>query len=191
MPELKPIIIIYPSCPPRTRRNAPRCARSAATASSTRTPIHGTADIVQAADEMGLWGVGTIEHHFWSEGYEVAPAPGVDPGLLGGHDQTHQRRRARLRDGTHNPIRVAEETAVINHLAQGRTFVGLARGYQSRWTNVLGQHFGTRATKSPTAAIYNRADPGCRLLAGDAAAEGPRRRRAATAGSSRIMSRSC
>ncbi|HEX2939545.1 MAG TPA: hypothetical protein VHO91_00760, partial [Rhodopila sp.] len=58
---------------------------------------------------------------------------------------------------THNPIRVAEETAVINHLARGRSFVGLARGYQSRWTNVLGQHFGMRATKSPSAAIYKPA----------------------------------
>src|SRR4051794_4384057 len=61
---------------------------------------------------------------------------------------------------THNPVRVAEETAVINHLARGRSFVGLARGYQSRWTNVLGQHFGTRATKSPSAAIYNPATQG-------------------------------
>ena len=61
---------------------------------------------------------------------------------------------------THNPVRVAEETAVINQLAQGRSFVGLARGYQSRWTNVIGQHFGTRATKSPTAAIYNPATQG-------------------------------
>jgi len=50
---------------------------------------------------------------------------------------------------------VAEEVAVIDHLSQGRTFVGFARGYQSRWTNTLGQHFGTRATKSPSAAIYN------------------------------------
>jgi alkanesulfonate monooxygenase SsuD/methylene tetrahydromethanopterin reductase-like flavin-dependent oxidoreductase (luciferase family) len=56
---------------------------------------------------------------------------------------------------THNPIRVAEEVAVIDHLSQGRTFVGFARGYQSRWTNTLGQHFGTRATKSPEAAVYN------------------------------------
>ena len=26
---------------------------------------------------MGLWGAATIEHHFWSEGYEVGPNPGV------------------------------------------------------------------------------------------------------------------
>ena len=48
-----------------------------------------------------------------------------------------------------------EEVAVIDHLSKGRTFVGFARGYQSRWTNTFGQHFGTRATKSPNAAVYN------------------------------------
>ena len=52
---------------------------------------------------------------------------------------------------TQNPLRVAEETAIIDHLTRGRCFVGFARGYQSRWTNVIGQHLGTRATISPTA----------------------------------------
>jgi alkanesulfonate monooxygenase SsuD/methylene tetrahydromethanopterin reductase-like flavin-dependent oxidoreductase (luciferase family) len=49
-----------------------------------------------------------------------------------------------------NPIRVAEETAILDHLTGGRTFVGFARGYQSRWTNILGQHLGARATLSPS-----------------------------------------
>jgi alkanesulfonate monooxygenase SsuD/methylene tetrahydromethanopterin reductase-like flavin-dependent oxidoreductase (luciferase family) len=48
-----------------------------------------------------------------------------------------------------NPIRVAEETAILDHLTSGRCFVGFSRGYQARWTNVLGQHLGTRATLSP------------------------------------------
>ena len=39
--------------------------------------VHGMTDIVKAADSMGVWGVGCIEHHFHSEGYEVGPSPGV------------------------------------------------------------------------------------------------------------------
>ena len=39
--------------------------------------LHEWTDIVKAADQMGLWGVATIEHHFHSEGYEVGPNPGV------------------------------------------------------------------------------------------------------------------
>lgn len=49
-----------------------------------------------------------------------------------------------------NPIRVAEETAILDYLSGGRTFVGFARGYQSRWTNILGQHLGPKATLSPS-----------------------------------------
>jgi len=33
--------------------------------------------IVRAADELGLWGISSIEHHFHSEGYEVGPNPGL------------------------------------------------------------------------------------------------------------------
>jgi alkanesulfonate monooxygenase SsuD/methylene tetrahydromethanopterin reductase-like flavin-dependent oxidoreductase (luciferase family) len=40
---------------------------------------------------------------------------------------------------TQDPIRVAEETAILDHITNGRFFVGLARGYQSRWANILGQ----------------------------------------------------
>jgi alkanesulfonate monooxygenase SsuD/methylene tetrahydromethanopterin reductase-like flavin-dependent oxidoreductase (luciferase family) len=53
---------------------------------------------------------------------------------------------------TQNPLRVAEEVAILDHLTRGRCFVGFARGYQSRWTNILGQHLGARATRSPSAA---------------------------------------
>jgi alkanesulfonate monooxygenase SsuD/methylene tetrahydromethanopterin reductase-like flavin-dependent oxidoreductase (luciferase family) len=152
---LKPMTIIYPVMPAKNEAERAALRPIGRNRELYHAAIHGASDIVRAADEMGLWGVGTIEHHFWSEGYEVAPAPGavqaywaaitkrINVGVLG------------YVMATHNPIRVAEETAVLNHLANGRTFVGLARGYQSRWTNVLGQHFGTRATKSPTAAIYN------------------------------------
>ncbi|MPZ23615.1 MAG: flavin-dependent oxidoreductase, partial [Dehalococcoidia bacterium] len=31
--------------------------------------LEGWHDVIRAADDLGLWGVGTIEHHFWSEGY--------------------------------------------------------------------------------------------------------------------------
>ena len=39
--------------------------------------LHDTVDIVKAADEMGVWALSTIEHHLHSEGYELAPNPGV------------------------------------------------------------------------------------------------------------------
>src|SRR5215468_3009726 len=106
----------------------------------------GWHDIIHAADELGVWGVATIEHHFWSEGYEVGPSPGVLNAFWAATTKNVRVGQLGYVMSTQNPIRVAEETAVLDHLTRGRFFVGFARGYQSRWTNVLGQHLGTRAT---------------------------------------------
>lgn len=107
-------------------------------------------DVIRAADDLGLWGVSSIEHHFHSEGYEVGP----NPGLLNAHWAAITKR---IRVGqlgytmsAQNPFRVAEDVAILDHLSQGRSFCGFSRGYQARWTNILGQHLGTRATLSPS-----------------------------------------
>ena len=50
--------------------------------------------------------------------------------------------------GTQNPLRVAEETAVLDHILKGRFFVGFARGYQARWVRTLGQQYKTLPTLS-------------------------------------------
>ncbi|MGH7906387.1 MAG: LLM class flavin-dependent oxidoreductase [Candidatus Binataceae bacterium] len=113
--------------------------------------LSGWLDIIRAADELGLWGVGTIEHHFWSEGYECGPSPGILNGYWAAITRNVRVGQLGYVMSTQNPIRVAEETAVLDHLTRGRCFVGFARGYQSRWTNVLGQHLGGRATTSPSA----------------------------------------
>jgi alkanesulfonate monooxygenase SsuD/methylene tetrahydromethanopterin reductase-like flavin-dependent oxidoreductase (luciferase family) len=111
--------------------------------------LQGWKEIVKASDDLGLWGVATIEHHFWSEGYEVGPAPGIMSAYFACMTKNVRIGQLGYVMSTQNPIRVAEETAVLDHLTQGRCFVGFARGYQSRWTNVIGQHLGTRATRSP------------------------------------------
>ena len=110
--------------------------------------IRGLHDIVQAADDLGIWGVAPIEHHFHSEGYEVGPAPGVMDAYWAAITKQIRVGQLGYVMTTQNPIRVAEEIAVLDHLSQGRCFAGFARGYQDRWTNVIGQHFGTVATHS-------------------------------------------
>lgn len=117
--------------------------------------LRGWNDIIRAADELGLWGVATIEHHFWSEGYECGPNPGVLNAYWAAITRNVRVGQLGYVMSTQNPIRVAEETAILDHLSQGRCFVGFARGYQSRWTNVIGQHLGTRATTSPSAVAID------------------------------------
>ena len=109
-------------------------------------------ELVQAMDKMGIWGAATIEHHFHSEGYEVGPSPGILNGYWAATTQNIRIGQLGYTMSTHDPIRVAEETAILDHLTQGRCFVGFSRGYQARWTDVLGQHIGGIATRSDGSA---------------------------------------
>jgi len=59
-----------------------------------------------------------------------------------------------------NPMRLALEIAWLDQLTKGRTFVGFARGYQTRWLNQMAQKIHVGATVSDksetTASIAKR-----------------------------------
>jgi alkanesulfonate monooxygenase SsuD/methylene tetrahydromethanopterin reductase-like flavin-dependent oxidoreductase (luciferase family) len=110
--------------------------------------VHEWTDIVEKADELGVWGVSTIEHHLHSEGYEVGPNPGVLNAYWASHVKNARVGALGYVAAAQDPIRVAEETAIIDHLTKGKYFVGFARGYQSRWTNIIGQFTESPATVS-------------------------------------------
>ena len=98
-------------------------------------------DIAQLAEDLGFDAMSTTEHHFHSEGYEASIAP-----LLLYTDLAARTERIKFASlglvlPTWDPLRVAEEIAVLDHLTKGRFIAGFARGYQDRWTNVLGQHY--------------------------------------------------
>jgi len=120
--------------------------------------LANVSEMAKVADELGFWGISHVEHHFHSEGLEVSPDPGLLNLYLG--MQTKQIRFGQLGYvlPTRDPIRLAEETAMIDHMLKGRFFVGLARGYQRRWSNVLGQKFGVMGTYSDQSDIdrHNR-----------------------------------
>ena len=97
------------------------------------------------ADETGWTSFLMAEHHFEVEGYHVTP----NPLLLNIHLAAHTRR---LRHGqmglvlpNWNPLRLAEDIAVADHLTGGRLDIGLSRGYQTRSVGVLGQHLHVTA----------------------------------------------
>ena len=118
--------------------------------------MHGMRDIAVAMDELGYWGLSHVEHHFHSEGMEMSPDPGLWNLFLGQATQ-------RLRHGqlgyvlpSRDPIRLAEKIAMIDHMIGGRLFVGIARGYQKRWMNVLGQRLGVGASDRNDEAAEER-----------------------------------
>lgn len=113
-------------------------------------------DLAQLAEQAGFWGFGFAEHHFHSEGDEMNVAPTLLMLYLA--DRTD-----RIRFGPigfvvpgWDPIRLAEEIAVVDHMTRGRIFVGLARGYQDRWLNVLGQKFHVTGTPMDGSSIDAR-----------------------------------
>lgn len=91
------------------------------------------------ADELGVDAFSTTEHHFHTEGGEVS----VNPVLL------YADFAARTKNitfapmsivlPTADPIRVAEDIAILDQLTKGRVAVAFARGYQKKWMKVLGQ----------------------------------------------------
>ena len=144
---VKPIIQIYPVIPASDEERE-RLRPIGRNRQLYHQVLKEWLQLAQAADDLGFWGLSTIEHHFHSEGFEVGPNPGIIDAWLAAHT-----KRARLGQlgyvmTTQNPLRVAEETAILDHILEGRFFVGFARGYQARWTNIMGQAYNTRATLS-------------------------------------------
>jgi len=146
---VKPILQIYPVIP-ATRQERIDRRPIGRDAERYHQLLGGWHEIVRAADRLGFWGVSTIEHHFHSEGYEVGPNPGVLNAYWAAITEQVRIGQLGYVMSAQNPIRVAEEAAILDHLTNGRCFIGFARGYQARWTNILGQHLGARATLSPS-----------------------------------------
>ena len=82
------------------------------------------------ADEMGIDAFSTTEHHFHSEGFEASVAP-----LLLYADLAARTKRIKFAPlglvlPGWDPLRCAEELAILDHLTKGRVIAGFARGYQ-------------------------------------------------------------
>ena len=77
MAKPKVIVNIYPVLPAEDRADRERKRPLGRNSEVYHEVLHGTFDIVRELDEMGVWGISTIEHHAHSEGYELGPNPGV------------------------------------------------------------------------------------------------------------------
>lgn len=91
------------------------------------------------ADDLGYDSISFTEHHFHVEGFELSN----NPVLL---DLYIAMQTRRIRVGqlgivlpAQNPIRVAEDIAMLDHMSGGRANAGFARGYQRRWVDTMAQ----------------------------------------------------
>jgi alkanesulfonate monooxygenase SsuD/methylene tetrahydromethanopterin reductase-like flavin-dependent oxidoreductase (luciferase family) len=93
----------------------------------------------QLADELGYDSVSFTEHHFHVEGFELSNNPVLLDLFIG-----LQTRRLRVGQlgivlPANNPIRVAEDIAMLDRMTGGRANAGFARGYQRRWVDTMAQ----------------------------------------------------
>ena len=91
------------------------------------------------ADDLGYDSISFTEHHFHVEGFELSNNPVLLDLFVG-----MQTRRIRVGQlgivlPASNPIRVAEDIAMLDHMTGGRANAGFARGYQRRWVDVMAQ----------------------------------------------------
>src|SRR5437763_12402801 len=94
---------------------------------------------IKLGDELGYSSVSFTEHHFHIEGFELSN----NPVLL---DLYFAMQTKRIRVGqlgivlpASNPIRVAEDIAMLDHMTGGRANAGFDRGYEGRRADVVGQ----------------------------------------------------
>ena len=162
---LKPIMIMYPVIPARDEDERAALRPIGRNRERYQAAISGMTEIIQAADEIGFWGAATPEHHFWSEGYEVAPSPGATNAYWLAKTKNIHIGPLGYVMSTHNPIRVAEEVAVID-----------LRGLRPRLSVALDQHLGPAFRHARDQVAQRRSlqctDRAGGVFAGDPAAEG-------------------
>jgi alkanesulfonate monooxygenase SsuD/methylene tetrahydromethanopterin reductase-like flavin-dependent oxidoreductase (luciferase family) len=107
------------------------------------------------ADDAGFDVLATTEHHFHSEGYETSVAPLLIYADLAARTERIKFSPLGLVLPSWDPIRAAEELAVLDHLTKGRIYAGFARGYQDRWVNVLGQQYHVTGAPMDGSSIDN------------------------------------
>ncbi len=101
---------------------------------------------VSLADELGYAGYCQPEHHLQIEGFEINNHPGMFSLYVGLHSKRMQAGIMGYTLPTHNPVRVAEEIATLDHMLKGRLFVGFTRGYHARWVDAYAAIRGVSAT---------------------------------------------
>jgi alkanesulfonate monooxygenase SsuD/methylene tetrahydromethanopterin reductase-like flavin-dependent oxidoreductase (luciferase family) len=109
--------------------------------------IEEVVELSQVAEDAGFDAVSFPEHYLHSEGIEMGSMPVLTQHVI------HHTKHIKVGPIGYvlpgwNPLRLALEIAWLDQLTKGRTFVGFARGYQTRWLNQMAQKIHVSATVS-------------------------------------------
>jgi alkanesulfonate monooxygenase SsuD/methylene tetrahydromethanopterin reductase-like flavin-dependent oxidoreductase (luciferase family) len=115
-------------------------------------------DYVRLADALGYASYGQPEHHLQIEGFEITNHPGMFSLYVGLHSKRMKAATMGYTLPTHNPLRVAEEIATLDHMLQGRLVVAFTRGYHARWVDSYAAVRGIGATTPDLARARDEQD---------------------------------
>ncbi len=91
------------------------------------------------ADDLGYDSISFTEHHFHIEGFELSNNPVLLDLFVGMQTKNIRVGQLGIVLPSRNPIRVAEDIAMLDRMTGGRANAGFARGYQRRWVDVMAQ----------------------------------------------------
>jgi alkanesulfonate monooxygenase SsuD/methylene tetrahydromethanopterin reductase-like flavin-dependent oxidoreductase (luciferase family) len=99
-------------------------------------------DQCEWADELGFDSVGVLEHHGSEDGYN--PAPFVLAGAIAARTKRIRIRLTALILPLHDPVRVAEDAAVVDQISRGRLELVIGAGYVAREFAMFGKSLDQR-----------------------------------------------
>lgn len=101
-----------------------------------------------AAEGWGYDSFCMTEQHLQVEGVEPTTNPIMWDYFVAQHTKTMRVGQLGMNLTAVNPIKLAEDLAMLDHFTGGRTFCGFTRGNTPRWTATFGQHLGITSTHS-------------------------------------------
>jgi alkanesulfonate monooxygenase SsuD/methylene tetrahydromethanopterin reductase-like flavin-dependent oxidoreductase (luciferase family) len=109
-------------------------------------------ELTRLAEDVGFDIVTFTEHHLHTEGLEVGSLPTLS--LYTAMNTKHIKVGpiGYVLPGW-NPLHLAVEIGWLDQLSKGRSIVGMARGYQTRWLNSMAQKIHVQAAASDQSEI--------------------------------------
>lgn len=105
-------------------------------------------DQMVLAEELGYEGFCLTEHHMQVEGIECTTNPLFWNMYIAQHTKDFLVGQLGMNLTAMNPITLAEDIAMLDHMTGGRVFAGFSRGNTPRWTAAMGQHIDITSAES-------------------------------------------
>jgi alkanesulfonate monooxygenase SsuD/methylene tetrahydromethanopterin reductase-like flavin-dependent oxidoreductase (luciferase family) len=109
-------------------------------------------ELARIAEDLGFEAITFPEHHLATEGLEIGSIPLLTL-YVAMHTKTIKVGPVGYVLPGWDPLRLAVEIGWLDQLTKGRTVVGMARGYQTRWLNQMGQFLHVGATVSDQSEV--------------------------------------